>query len=681
MNEWGDCDVKDQDWIRLERPNVIQNILIDNPAISSVAVGGLPEDEEEMSLVDWEAAGRCIMENTQIKHLKFVYFYGAFRSIDDARAFFRGLVQNRYIKTLEMWFGTVWEDDPDIMILLERLLENELFNDILMPFFQHNTNLESLQLDIEQFEQHDVAARNISTAIDACPSLKSNTFSCGDRDVDMEVVIRAICRKPGVQHIQIYHCMLSRSSCLAIRDMLSREDCELTSLRLGQVKFVIPQDAGILARGMADNRTLKYLSLSCNENAMSNFPGSARTSWDTIERLDLNIQWEANLSIESAVVLQQMPSLRTFRAINFRLNTSLWRDTLQTVLGPRPMLKELNLNSNSIRSDAMLQDLASCLASNNTLKKLNVGGNRDSNISSAGWWGFLSSCGLSNLEELSFSWLVKDDIVMRALCQYLGSNQHLRVLDICGNFSEVTLDGWGPFAFVLESHTGLEEIKIGGLRSTARGAAVLIANSLRVNASLRRLDLSICGQTELQAIVNILESDTCLWKDLELHYISEAPVRAESNEPTEVTRIITSALQRNSSLRSLQFYHSDEEFDLEWQPFAELLCDKSNIYATSQSNHIIEELVIGAFDSNLLPIEVYSMLQMNKNTNKRAVARAKIVQSHNIEEVNFMPNSLPEALSWLGSERSSTMFSNVYRVLRKVPHFIENKQKKRKAER
>ena len=63
------------------------------------------------------------------------------------------------------------------------------------------------------------------------------------------------------------------------------------------------------------------------------------------------------------------------------------------------------------------------------------------------------------------------------------------------------------------------------------------------------------------------------------------------------------------------------------------------------------------------------------------VARAKIVQSHNIEEVNFMPNSLPEALSWLGSERSSTMFSNVYRVLRKVPHFIENKQKKRKAER
>ena len=88
-----------------------------------------------------------------------------------------------------------------------------------------------------------MAARNISTAIDACPSLKSIAFSCGDRDVDMEVVIRAICRKPGVQHIQIYHCMLSRSSCLAIRDMLSREDCELTSLRLGQVKFVIPQDA------------------------------------------------------------------------------------------------------------------------------------------------------------------------------------------------------------------------------------------------------------------------------------------------------------------------------------------------------------------------------------------------------------------------------------------------------
>ena len=177
---------------------------------------------------------------------------------------------------------------------------------------------------------------------------------------------------------------------------------------------------------------------------------------------------------------------------------------------------------------------------------------------------------------------------------------------------------------MLESHTGLEEIKIGGLRSSARGAADLIANSLRVNASLRRLDLSICGQTELQAIVNILESDTCLWKDLELHYISEAPVRAESNEPTEVARIIASALQGNSSLRSLQFYHSDEEFDLEWQPFAELLCDKSNIYATSQSNHIIiEELVIGAFDSNLLPIEVYSMLQMNKNTNKRAVAKGK----------------------------------------------------------
>ena len=76
----------------------------------------------------------------------------------------------------------------------------------------------------------------------------------------------------------------------------------------------------------------------------------------------------------------------------------------------------------------------------------------------------------------------------------------------------------------------------------------------------------------------------------------------------------------------------------------------------------------------------HTMLCLNRNTNKQAVAREKILQYHSLARVNFVPLSLPIALAWVDKSNSCRKLSQMYNILRKEPDIIQNSQKKRKAQ-
>jgi hypothetical protein len=66
---------------------------------------------------------------------------------------------------------------------------------------------------------------------------------------------------------------------------------------------------------------------------------------------------------------------------------------------------------------------------------------------------------------------------------------------------------------------------------------------------------------------------------------------------------------------------------------------------------------------------------MNRNTNKLAVIREKILRHHKLDKVNFVPTSLPTVFAWLGSaEVDQTLcLSQMYGILRARPHMIRKK--------
>ena len=72
-----------------------------------------------------------------------------------------------------------------------------------------------------------------------------------------------------------------------------------------------------------------------------------------------------------------------------------------------------------------------------------------------------------------------------------------------------------------------------------------------------------------------------------------------------------------------------------------------------------------------VPIDIYTLLHSNQNTDKLAVARKKILQTHSLENVEFALSSLPNALSSVGNTDSKLNLSQLYGIFRRVPHIIQ----------
>lgn len=149
----------------------------------------------------------------------------------------------------------------------------------------------------------------------------------------------------------------------------------------------------------------------------------------------------------------------------------------------------------------------------------------------------------------------------------------------------------------------------------------------------------------------------------------------DSLDRKQLGQTLVNSLRQNASLRTLKFQlvYRELQFlpvNLGWPSVSNLLCDTSSIAATIQSNHTLESIFIDD-----APMAIYSMLYMNRNKNKQAVIRQKILRNHDLYQVNFVPASLPVVFSWLGDANvcHTLGLSQMFQILRAVPHILGHK--------
>jgi hypothetical protein len=284
---------------------------------------------------------------------------------------------------------------------------------------------------------------------------------------------------------------------------------------------------------------------------------------------------------------------------------------------------------------------------------------------------------------MDLSCRIQNDEVMIALSQCMGSIQTMKTLSVrISENSQITSVGWQTFAAMLQIHTCMEEIKVETYGSLRLGqyALGLLFDALRVNCTLLRVHIPISTIREFQTLASILENRSCLLE--ELHVIFNNPGDNENQdyqlrESIELNHILARALRSNSSLKVLEVQnYNDHNFEFDLDLFSDVIHDKSSIGAACNSNHTLETLSISL--DLPPPIELHSILHQNRDTNKHAVARKKILQSHTFEEVNFVPESLPTVMAWIGNTDSSKALAQMYSILRKVPHAIQKSNENHK---
>jgi hypothetical protein len=328
------------------------------------------------------------------------------------------------------------------------------------------------------------------------------------------------------------------------------------------------------------------------------------------------------------------------------------------VLSSSSSLRELQLESTVLKDEA-LQQLGSLLATYNRLKVLNL--SRNSDVSSTGWCQFFSQLKKSQLEEM---WLTHNKSFMPALSNWLSSCETLRVLKVSSSES-ISIEDWQSFASIMESHPSIEEIDISHNENVV---AELFANVIAVNSRLKRICLSACDIVQLQMIASALEIPSCSLEELDFHYSDD---HSDIQQGDGMTQIFVDALQRNSTLKILRKKNSGETV-FKLVKFLNLLCNKSSIDATYNSNHSLQ--VLSQWHSSIMiPMELYSLLHANRDTNKQAVAQKKIIANHSFEHVNFVQSTLPLILSLVGNAGFEKGLSKVYGILRRVPHVIEKR--------
>ena len=210
----------------------------------------------------------------------------------------------------------------------------------------------------------------------------------------------------------------------------------------------------------------------------------------------------------------------------------------------------------------------------------------------------------------------------------------LEDLDFTGyNFND---DNVIPFLDALMNNTSLKTVNMSG--------------------SLRQVSSTIWTR-----FAAVLENPTSKLKSLNLCYSSINSMALSS---------FANAIVHNDTLVELLIYNS-HDWNSNWREFPEVLCNKSSIMATFNSNHTLQKVT----NSVTQPSSLAAYLQMNQGQNKFHVARQKIIQTHftgnmDIDMQHFADlelEVLPHAISWAGGAGLSFFYSFV----RNNPLFYE----------
>ena len=451
---------------------------------------------------------------------------------------------------------------------------------------------------------------------------------------------------------------------------------------------------------MSGSSSVKVLNLSSNYSIKS-------AGWRTllnqlpqtsVEHLDLS-----GNNIDSTG-LNMLASINTLESLNLRylkLCTPLgWRSFFNFLQTRGVQLKKLDVSGNNELGTEGVAALGSLLSNMRTLKVLKMS-RYLVNITRQGWQTFFTSLQDPNLDliRLDLGSNRIDNEEVELLMRSLSNMSSLKRLAL-GDMRLVTAIGWRQ-AFLgynaQDSNLDLVKLDVSYNNIDDEGMQLLI-RMVSSMSSLAHLNLNESRRVTpigWQALVAYLQSPNFALKRLHL---------SDNVYNDDMIIAFTSALVHNKTLERLSLggiYDEEDENPLVgltkrgWEAVSTLLCNKTSIMDTYNSNHTLQNL--GECDSEEFGDKLYPYLGVNENKDKAEVARQKILQTHfstdedggnsKIQmlldmELEMMPTTIawigrPVHHDWKGTNVSG--LSIMFNLLRMVPDLFDSSTQKKSS--
>ena len=287
--------------------------------------------------------------------------------------------------------------------------------------------------------------------------------------------------------------------------------------------------------------------------------------------------------------------------------------------------------------------LTPCLSYNKALTKLNFHscclGDEGSRLLSVA----LGECRSLTDVELNDCQITDDQSV--TIIQALGKHSQLQSITLKKN--SIGRVGCIALAQMFQcQNSGLAKLDLGRNAIDDEGVKILMP-ALAKSTTLRELGLA--GHPSItsdgfRALSSLLESSKSKLEKLCL---------ANNNVCDKVMQLLASSLSNNTSLKTLNLVNSQAKMTEQgWSAFSLLLCNKTSIKATYQSNHTLRSIAWQGFRTPMTA-KTACLLQLNRTrVTKPQLAMSKILALHDV--LNMQPlfewdfKMLPYMIEWFG---------------------------------
>jgi len=524
-------------------------------------------------------------------------------------------------------------------------------------------------------------------------SIKVLGFSNIDIDINDEFggsLIEGLGGHPSLENLEYSLGILGSIGIEALGKVLRHPESKLKYLLLSSCQ-VDDEELSIVCDSLLGNIRMRRLCLTGRTNitltgwqVFSNFLQNPNCN---LIQLTLD---STGINDESANLLGTALCGSSVKNLNLSVK-SISKIGWQTFLNQlsQSSLKRLYLGDDNDIDDNSLPALANI----RTLKALVLGWVKS--ITPIGWrslFNSLQSRG-SQLVKLDISYSKVGNEGITALGRLLSNTNTLKTLDM-GSMSyqpnNITSQGWQTFFTTLQD-SNLSLVKL-FLCNNNIGDDVMPSLTRAVSNMnlLKCLNLSgndLVSPTGWLALSDYLQSPNFALEELDLNY---------NNINDNMVAAFSSALANNKTLQRLCLEEEDSNEDDDedeyeyitrgWSAITTLLCNKSSIMNTYNSNHTLCDVNTL---SDFRPDDLESYLKLNKNEDKVEVARQKILQTHfsseddatsNIQELLDMElEVMPTAIAWIGrptpinwTGTSVSGLSLLYNLTKRVPDLFDS---------
>lgn len=348
-----------------------------------------------------------------------------------------------------------------------------------------------------------------------------------------------------------------------------------------------------------------------------------------------------------------------------------WHELSTVLSNPNCKLEKLDISGSYCTTEGAVVLLLKGLVSNKSLKSMILDAQ---DFTKAELWADLSVSLRTHdslLEELSLGDCKINDEGMAAIFGTLAGNKVMKKLNL-KRISSMSPLGWSDsFSLLKNAGCNFRDVDLSSNNIDDVGAEVL-TEVLVSMTSLDRLDLRYCRSVSpagWQSLLSVLQQPGCNLRKLIIGSMDD-----------DTTVAFANAFANNTSLE--EFGVDEEDITARrWNSLCRSLCDITSIMSTFSSNHTLRKICIWDEDGEaydiVMPEDLISLLEMNKDDDKAAVAREKIILHHfsdqsanNLELFYDMKMAcVPYAIGWIG--RNDLGFHLMYNFVRGRPSLFE----------